>query len=283
MDSERHGHFTRQLGRSGAPAGYDAKPAGAASCFIPAGDRTSLYYPDWGSGRPVLFVHSWGFNADLWQYQMIHLTGHGLRCVAFDRRGHGRSSDPGRGYTCDRLADDLAAVIEQLDLRDVTLVGHSMGCAEIVRYLARRGAGRVSSLVVAAPSLAFRLKTPDNPDGAQRSMVDDLCARMTSDLPQWLAENARPFFTGETSYPMAEWGMNVIMQSSLKALVECVRVAFETDLRVDLPKIAVPTLIVHGDKDVCAPRANGQEDGAIDSGQPPDRIRRGASRSDVHA
>jgi pimeloyl-ACP methyl ester carboxylesterase len=234
-------------------AGYDAKPAGATSCFIPADDRTSLYYRDWGSGRPVLFVHSWGFNADLWQYQMIHLTGHGLRCIAFDRRGHGRSSDPGRGYTCDRLADDLAAVIEQLDLRDLTLVGHSMGCAEIVRYLARCGAGRVSSLVLAAPSLPFRLKTPDNPDGVERSMVDDLCARMTSDLPQWLAENARPFFTDETSYPMAEWGMNVIMQSSLKALVECVRVAFETDLRADLPQIAVPTLILHGDNDVSAP------------------------------
>jgi len=128
-----------------------------------------------------------------------------------------------------------------------------MGCAEIVRYLARRGAGRVSSLVLAAPSLPFRLKTPDNPDGVERSMVDDLCARMSSDLPQWLAENARPFFTDETSYPMAEWGMNVIMQSSLKALVEFVRVALDTDLRADLPKIAVPTLIVHGDKDASTP------------------------------
>lgn len=225
----------------------------APGCFIQADDRTNLYYRDWGSGKPVLFVHSWGFNADLWQYQMIDLTGHGLRCIAFDRRGHGRSSDPGRGYTCDRLADDLAEVIEQLDLRDLALVGHSMGCAEIVRYLARHGADRISRLAWVAPSLPFRLKTHDNPDGVDKGVVDDLCARLTSDLPRWLAENARPFFTEETSYPMAEWGVNVILQSSLKALVDCVRVAFETDLRADLPNIALPTLIVHGDKDASAP------------------------------
>jgi pimeloyl-ACP methyl ester carboxylesterase len=151
-----------------------------------AGWRGKLFYssrrshelvlPGLGKRKTLLFVHSWGFNADLWQYQMIHLTGNGLRCIAFDRRGHGRSSDPGRGYTCDRLADDLAAVIEQLDLRDLTLVGHSMGCAEMVRYLARHGAGRVSRLVLAAPSLPFRLKAPDNPDGVERSVLDD-CVR----------------------------------------------------------------------------------------------------------
>ncbi|HYK61892.1 MAG TPA: alpha/beta hydrolase [Bryobacteraceae bacterium] len=140
---------SRSIAGSGVPAGYNAKPAGAASCFIPADDRTSLYYRDWGSGRPVLFVHSWGFNADLWQYQMIHLTGHGLRCIAFDRRGHGRSSDPGRGYTCDRLADDLAAVIEHLDLRDLTPGGalhglrgdRSLSCAARRRPRVKFGPG----------------------------------------------------------------------------------------------------------------------------------------------
>src|SRR6476661_7767251 len=128
-------------------------------------DGVHLFYRDWGQGRPVLFVGGWSMPSDSWGYQMLALSRQGLRCVAFDRRGHGRSSDPGRGYDFDTLADDLAAVIEKLDLRDVTLVGHSMGCAEIARYLVRHGVSRVARVAFVSASLPFVMKTDDNPDG----------------------------------------------------------------------------------------------------------------------
>ena len=129
-----------------------------ASMFIEAKDGTNLFYKDWGEGKPVLFVASSSLPSDMWQYQMAGLVGYGLRCVAYDRRGHGRSSQPGRGYDYDTLAEDLASVIEELDLHDVTLVGHSMGPGEIVRYLSRHGSGRVARIVLLAPTLPFLLQ-----------------------------------------------------------------------------------------------------------------------------
>ncbi|HUD51103.1 alpha/beta hydrolase, partial [Parvibaculum sp.] len=124
-------------------------------------DGTQLFYRDWGVGKPVVFVHSWALHSDMWQYQMADLTARGLRCVAYDRRGHGRSDQPGGGYDCDTLADDLAAVIEAHDLHDVTLVGHSMGSCEIIRYLTRHGSGRIAGVVLVAPVTPFLLKTAD--------------------------------------------------------------------------------------------------------------------------
>src|SRR5215470_1599351 len=144
--------------------------------FIVTRDGASLFYKDWGKGEPVLFVHSWALNSDMWQYQMVHLAGQGLRCVAYDSRGHGRSSDPGQGYDYDTLADDIAAVIEQLDLREVTLVAHSMGGGEVVRYLSRHGARRIARAVLVAPSTPFILKTADNPEGVDRSVFERLRA-----------------------------------------------------------------------------------------------------------
>jgi len=119
--------------------------------FIERRDGTALFYRDWGSGRPVLFVHGAGIDSDLWMHQMGSFVGAGFRCIAFDRRGHGRSSNPGRGSDCDTLADDIAAIIETLDLEGVAIIGHSMGCGEIVRYLTRQGAGRVSRVALVGP------------------------------------------------------------------------------------------------------------------------------------
>jgi non-heme chloroperoxidase len=229
-------------------------PAGKkpqAKQFIEAADGTSLYHKEWGSGRPVLFLHSWGLHSDLWQYQMIYLADRGIRCIAYDRRGHGRSSDPGHGYEIDTLADDLSAVIESLDLKEVTLVGHSLGCGEIVRYLSRHGSGRTARVVLVAPTLPFMTKTTDNPEGVDRALWDGLRARAMSDFPQVLAETVRP--TGETTQPTYEWTFRMFEQASLKALLECNRVGQQTDYRSELPKITVPTLIVHGDKDLSAP------------------------------
>jgi non-heme chloroperoxidase len=236
-----------------ANGGAPSKAGSAASGpFIATRDRAMLFYKDWGVGKPVLFVHSWAANTSLWQYQMIDLCSRGFRCVAYDQRGFGRSSDPGRGYDYDTLADDLGEVIEKLDLRDVALVGHSMGCGEIVRYVSRHGSARVSRAVLVAPTLPFILKTADNPDGVDKSALEQQRAEWMKDFPKWLGENARPFFTAETSPEMVQWGVTMGLQASLKALVDCNRVVAETDFRPELPKFTVPTLVVQGDADASA-------------------------------
>jgi len=222
--------------------------------FIETRDRAAgLFYRDWGTGKPVVFLHGWALNSETWQYQMAHLAAHGFRCVAFDRRSHGRSTDPGRGYDFDTLADDLGAVLERLDLRDVTLVGHSMGCAEIARYLTRHGANRITRVAMVSMSLPFALKTPDNPDGVDKTILDAQRATWATDFPKWLGENARPFFASETSQQMVDWGIRLCLQTSLQAILECNRLDVEVDFRPELPAIKVPTLIIHGDHDSSAP------------------------------
>jgi non-heme chloroperoxidase len=221
--------------------------------FLETRDRATLFYKDWGAGKSVVFVHSWALNSDMWQYQMLHLSGQGLRCVAYDQRGHGRSSQPGYGYDFDTLADDLASLLEQLDLREVTLIGHSMGCGEIVRYLSRHGSGRVARAVFIGTATPFSLKTPDNPDGIDRATFDKLRAPLAKDFPKWLGDNARPFFVPETSPEMVQWVVGMCLQASLKALLDWHKASTETDFRAELPGISVPTLIIHGDADVSEP------------------------------
>jgi non-heme chloroperoxidase len=201
----------------------------------------------------VVFVHSWALNSDMWQYQMIHLSGQGLRCIAYDQRGHGRSSQHGYGYEYDTLADDLAALLEQLDLREVTLVGHSMGCGEIVRYLSRHGSSRVARAVFIGTATPFALKTRDNPDGVDKAVIDKLRASWVKDFPRWLGENARPFFVPETSPEMVQWVVGMCLQASLKALIDCNHAINETDFRAELAAMTVPTLVIHGDADVSEP------------------------------
>ena len=212
-------------------------------------DGTTLFYRDWGTGKPVVFIHSWAANSDMWQYQMIHLTGNGFRCIAYDRRGHGRSADPDHGYEYNTLSDDLAALIDHLNLREVVLVGHSMAGGEIVRYLTRHGASRVARIVLLAPTTPFILKTADNPDGVDKKFLDQIRSAWVKDFPKWLADNTPPFFSPETSPETMQWGIRMALQSSLKALIECNHAVTETDFRVEMRKIMVPTLIIHGDAD----------------------------------
>jgi non-heme chloroperoxidase len=216
-------------------------------------DGTSLFHKDWGSGRPIVFVSSWGLNADMWAYQMVALSGPQVRCIAFDRRSHGRSDDPGRGYDYDTLADDLATVIEQLDLNEITLIGHSMGAGEIVRYLSRHGSSRVARVVLLAPTTPQLLKTPDNPEGIDKAIFEQVRATWRKDFPRWLMDNARPFFVSETSTEMMQWVAGMLLQSSLKALIELNVQTTETDFRAELRRVTVPALIIHGDHDVSAP------------------------------
>jgi len=219
------------------------------SSYFETADGTNLFYRDWGTGKPVVFIHSWAANSDMWQYQMIHLAGNNLRCIAYDRRGHGRSSDPDRGYEFDTLADDLAKLIDHLNLRDVVLVGHSMAGGEIVRYLTRHGATRVARIVLLAPTTPFILKTADNPGGIDKNFFDQVRSVWAKDFPKWLADNTPPFFNPETSRETMQWGINMALQSSLKALMECNHAVTETDFRAEMLKITVPTLIIHGDAD----------------------------------
>ena len=220
--------------------------------FIERTDGTALFYRDWGAGKPVVFVASAGLNSAMWAYQMVPMMQAGYRCVAFDRRGHGRSADPGRGYDFDTLADDLAAVIEVLDLRELMLVGHSMGCGEIVRYLTRHGSGRVARIALLAPTTPFLLKTADNPNGIDKAFFEKLRATWLLDYPRWLAENSRPFVMPDTSEQLIQWGTTLSLQTSMQAVIECNVAVTETDFRSELPHIDRPTLIVHGTADKSA-------------------------------
>lgn len=221
--------------------------------MIETADGARLFYSDWGDGKPVVFLHSWGVNSEMWSYQTADLLDHGLRCVTYDRRGHGRSSDPGRGYDADTLADDLAAVMDGLDLEDVTLVGHSMGGAEIARYLSRHGDARVAKVVLLAPTTPFLLQTEDNPQGMDRSAFEAMRAVWRKDFPQWLADNADPFFVPETSPAMRRWAIEMLLRTPLPILIACNKTVAETDYRPDLRRIRKPTLVIHGDRDVSAP------------------------------
>src|ERR1051326_7712710 len=149
--------------------------------YIEIGDHSSLYYRDWGTGMPIVFLSSWAVSSPMWEYQMLPLSEHGLRCIAYDRRGHGRSDDPGHGYEFDTLADDLAQLLAHLDLREVTLVGHSMGCAEIARYLSRHGTTRIARTVLISSITPFLLQTADNPEGAPPSILEANSAALIAD------------------------------------------------------------------------------------------------------
>ena len=223
--------------------------------FVEAADGTKLAYTDWGSGRPIVFVHAWALPSPMWDYQRGPLSQQGLRCVAYDRRGHGRSSVPNRGYDCDTLADDLSALLTQLDLSDVTLVGHSFGGSEIVRYLTRYGSGRIAKVALVAPvATPFVMKTADNPNGIPAEKLEFFRTKiLQEDFPKWLEDGKKAFFVADTSPSLQEWVMQLMLTTPLRVAIECNRVMTSTDFRAELPKISVPVLIVHGDKDASAP------------------------------
>jgi non-heme chloroperoxidase len=216
-------------------------------------DGVNLHYIDWGQGEPILFVNSWCFTVKTWAPAMYYFSAIGRRCVSFDRRGHGRSQDPGRGYDFDTLADDLADVISQLDLKRVTLVGHSMGCAEIVRYLSRHGSSQVDRIVLTSTTTPFLMKTDDNPMGIDRALLDSAHEQMKDDFPRWLSVNARPFVVEDTCQTMIDWIINEAMQTSMKALLDCNLAIISTDFRAELKRIQVPTMVIHGNADVSSP------------------------------
>ena len=227
---------------------------------IPGGPR--LFYRDWGVGKPIVCAARWGTYSDMWQYAMLDLNAHGFRTVAYDRRCHGRSSDTGGPFDYDTLADDLAAVMETLDLRGATLLGNSMGCGEIVRYLARHGAKRVERAVLVAPTTPFLLRTSDNPEGVVTcSEIEEVRAAVRADLPGMCRRYAPGFFGTdlyEVSSGMQEWTLQMIANCSLQALHATIGTYSETDLRPDLCRIDIPSLVISGTRDTVAPPALGR-------------------------
>jgi non-heme chloroperoxidase len=223
--------------------------------FVLARDGTRLAFTDWGTGKPVVFVHAWALPSPMWDYQRSALCEQGLRCIAYDRRGHGRSGRPNGGYDCDTLADDLAALLTQLDLHDVTLVGHSFGSGEIVRYLTRHGAGRIAKATLVAPAATpFVMKTADNPNGIAAEDLEAFRRKVLQhDFPKWLDDGKKAFFAADTSPSLQEWIKQLMLSTPLRVAVECNRTMTATDFRKELPKISVPVLVVHGDEDASAP------------------------------
>jgi non-heme chloroperoxidase len=224
-------------------------------------DGTSLYYKDWGTGKPVVFSHGWPLSSDSWEAQMLYLAEHGFRVIAHDRRGHGRSSQPWTGNDMDTYADDLATVIETLELEGATLVGFSTGGGEVARYIGRHGTRRVAKAALISAIPPLMLKTAKNPNGTPMEVFDGLRAGSIADRSKLYRDLASgPFFgfnrpTAKPSQGMIDSFWLQGMQAGHKNALDCIKVFSETDLTDDLRRFDVPTLVVHGDDDQIVPIA----------------------------
>ena len=226
--------------------------------FITTDDETEIFYKDWGSGRPVVFSHGWPLNADAWDPQARLVAENGFRAIAHDRRGHGRSGQPWGGHDLDTYADDLAELIEKLDLRDVTLVGHSTGGGEVARYIGRHGTGRVAKTVLLGAIPPLMLKTEANPEGLPIDVFDGIRAGVANDRSQFYEDLSETFYGANRPGSQVSQGTRDAfwlwsMQVGIKGAYDCVKAFSETDLTEDLKKFDVPTLIVHGDDDQIVP------------------------------
>ncbi len=230
--------------------------------FFETNDHTSLYYRDWGTGAPVVFANSAVLSGAMWEYQMLPFCDQGLRCIAYDRRGHGRSDDPGRGYDMNRLSDDLAQLITHLDLYEVTLIGQSMGCAEVARYLTRHGTSRIARIALISPITPCLLQTEENPEGVPREMFESHLAAQLKDRPHYNSDiGLSRYFGLESHWPgpemvsseMRQWLARLIFEVSPRANIECYRSFWLDDFRPDMQAFTVPTLIIHGELDSCIP------------------------------
>jgi non-heme chloroperoxidase len=221
-------------------------------------DGTTIYYKDWGKGPVVTFSHGWPLSSDAWDGQMLFLAQHGYRVVAHDRRGHGRSSQAPTGNDMDGYADDLAAVIEALDLKDITMVGHSTGGGEVARYIGRYGTKRVSKAVLIAAVPPIMLKSAANPEGLPLEVFDAIRAGLVNDRSQYYRDLAIQFYGANR--PGAKVSQGILdqfwlwsMQSGLKNAYESIKAFSETDFTEDLKKFDVPTLVMHGEDDQIVP------------------------------
>lgn len=228
---------------------------------ITAKDGTEIYYKDWGRGPVVTFSHGWPLNADAWDGQMLFLAQQGFRVIAHDRRGHGRSGQASSGNDMNGYADDLAVVLETLELKNVTLVGHSTGGGEVTRYIGRHGTSRVAKVVLIAAVPPIMVKTDANPDGLPLELFDGLRAAVAADRAQFWKEFAIQFYGAnrpgaQVSQGVLEQFWRLSMQGGLRNVYDCIKAFSETDFTEDLKKIDVPALLMHGDDDQIVPVQN---------------------------
>lgn len=226
--------------------------------FITTSDRADIFYKDWGTGQPVVFSHGWPLNADTWDEQARLVADNGFRAIAHDRRGHGRSSQTWDGNTMDRYADDLAELLEQLDIRDAVLVGHSTGGGEVARYLGRHGSARVAKAVLLGAVPPVMLKSEANPEGTPIDVFDGIRAGVDTDRSQFYWDLSESFYGFNRPGAVVSEGVRHAfwlssMQVGLRGAYECIAQFSETDFTEDLERIDVPTLVAHGDDDQIVP------------------------------
>ncbi|HEX6501108.1 MAG TPA: alpha/beta hydrolase [Micromonosporaceae bacterium] len=225
--------------------------------FFETTDGTRLAYEDYGDGPPIVFVASWALSAEMWEYQVPFFVERGYRCVLPERRGHGRSDRPARGYDLDTRTDDLAALLEHLDLTSATLVGHSAGGAEVANYLARHGTGRVVAAAFVASTLPALKRTADNPVGLPDEACATMIAQLRRDRPKWFADRAQGFFAthlgNDVSPALVEHTLRQCLATAPYALAPVFRSTFESDLRDVLRELTLPVLVAHGTADQSAP------------------------------
>jgi non-heme chloroperoxidase len=224
-------------------------------------DGTQIYYKDWGSGQPIVFSHGWPLNADAWEDQMVFLADHGYRCIAHDRRGHGRSSQPWDGNDMDTYADDLATLVQRLDLTKAIHVGHSTGGGEVARYLGRHGSKRVARAVLIAAVPPLMLKTAANPGGLPMEVFDQLRANVRDDRSQFFKDLSMPFYGYNRPGAKISEGVRDSfwlqgMMAGFPAAYFCIKAFSETDQTEDLKRFDIPTLILQGDDDQIVPFAD---------------------------
>lgn len=221
-------------------------------------DGTEIFYKEWGSGKPVVFCHGWPLCADAWDAQMLFLASHGFRCIAHDRRGHGRSDQTWDGNNMDTYADDLAELFEKLDLNGVTLIGHSTGGGEVARYIGRYGTSRIAKAVLIGSVTPIMLQTEANPNGVPIEKFDEIRAGVAADRSQFYIDLTIPFFGANRKNHKVTQGMQDSfwhqgIVGGLRNQYECIKAFSETDFTEDLKKFDVPTLIIHGDDDQIVP------------------------------
>ena len=221
-------------------------------------DGTNLNVKDWGTGRPVILIHGWPLSADSWDDQAMAIADSGMRAIAYDRRGFGRSAQPWGGYDYDTLADDLAAVMEGTGATDAALVGFSMAGGEVARYMSRHGGRNVSQTALISSVVPYMLQTSDNPNGVPHAAFDQMTLAIREDRAHFFASFFKSFFgdgllSGPVSAEVLEWARDVAMMASLKATLDCVHAFATTDFRPDLAAFRVPTLIIHGTADRTVP------------------------------
>jgi len=225
---------------------------------ITAKDGATIFYKDWGAGQPVVFSHGWPLNADAWDEQLFFMASNGFRAIAHDRRGHGRSSQTRNGNDMDTYADDLAALVEKLDLKNVIHIGHSTGGGEVARYIGRHGTKRVAKAVLVGAVPPGMLKTTGNPGGVPIEEFDKIRAGVTGDRPQYWKDLSFPFYGANRPGSKVSEGVReafwlMSMQAGFPAAYDCIKAFSETDFTEDLKKFDIPTLVIHGDDDQIVP------------------------------